>query len=723
MKLRFFIITFVLGFIFITLKAQEPVEVVVSQQKITENGMTFWVHTVEPGQTLYRISLAYKVSINEIIKYNPEATEVLKVGQQLKIPSKPSELSPYNPNNFIYHITKAGESLQSIANIYGVPIEGIETLNPGVGTQPLPADQIIKIPLDYSALLKTQQLPDTNHYASTKEGFITYKVSEKETLYSISRKFGVTIADIIEWNPQVKEGLKIGQELQIGKPGIKPQERGFIEYKVQKQESLYGIARKNRISIDSLKMFNQGLTENIKEGQIILIPKRRATSYITHIAEPKENLQKIANKYEVGEEDLKKANPNIDKKIAESTPIKIPIQALEPQETEVVQPAAEIETMPFTAVCTPTYRFKNEEFKVAVIMPFMLKASSNFPSHHTAYSKKSGELAAFKYLPFYEGMLVALDSLQKIGLRAKIFVYDLGSDLEETQRLLQKPELKSMDLIISLAFSKNFDLIADFAKRNKIPTVNAVSKRDEIISNNEYIIKPYPSEDFQPEAVVQFLSSKSGKQNIIILRNNKNLFKNYTDKLLTLLQRHLEEGHFAEGTTIRFLDDSLSRVKSAIIPGYSNYLIVFSENEAFNINLLRNLSTLNDTLRFSLIGLPLWADMKNAEISALIENDVHFLTPYIVDYYDENVQNFLYCYRERFMAEPDELAFAGFDITWYFGHALMNYGKDFRDCLPFLHLSGIQSNYSFKWLKPNGLVNSFWNIYQYIGYRPVIVNR
>ena len=721
MKQRFFIIAFLLGFFFITSKAQEPAEVVVSQQKITENGMTFWLHTVEAGQTLYRISLAYKVPISDILQYNPEAAKVLKTGQQLKIPATPSEISPYTNIDFIYHVTKAGETLQIISNIYSVPIETIQKLNPGIGKDKLPADQVIKIPLDYSALLKNQPIPDTSRRTS-KGGFLTYTVKEKETLYAISRKFGVTIADIIEWNPQVKEGLKAGEEILIGKPGIKPQERGFIEYKIQKHESLYGIARKNRISIDSLKMFNQGLTENIKEGQIILIPKRRAASYITHVAEPKENLQKIADKYEVGEEELKKANPHIDKKIEENAPIKIPIQSENKKEHEMAQLPAETENIASTSLCNPDYKFKHEEFKIAIIVPFILNTPLNVRSQSSAYGKKPGESPLFKYLPFYEGALLALDSLKKIGFNAKVYVYDLGNDMSGTHRLLQKPEMKSMDLIISLAFSKNFELIADFAKRHKIPTINAISKRDEILSNNEYIIKPYPSEDFQAEAVAQFLSSRPGKQNIIILRNNKNLYTNTIDKLLTMLDQHLQEGHFTKGSRIHFLNDSVTKVKSAIKPGYSNYLIVLSENEAFNINLLRNLRTLNDTLRFSLIGMPSWANMKNAEISSLIQNNVHFLSPFMVDYYDEKVQDFLYKYRDRYLAEPNELAFTGFDITWFFCNALMNYGKDFRECLPYLRISNIQSSYRYKWLKPNGLVNTFWNIYQYIGYRPVIVN-
>ncbi|HRC67622.1 MAG TPA: LysM peptidoglycan-binding domain-containing protein, partial [Bacteroidales bacterium] len=138
MKQRFFIIAFLLGFFFITSKAQEPAEVVVSQQKITENGMTFWLHTVEAGQTLYRISLAYKVPISDILQYNPEAAKVLKTGQQLKIPATPSEISPYTNIDFIYHVTKAGETLQSISNIYSVPIETIQKLNPGIGKDKLP---------------------------------------------------------------------------------------------------------------------------------------------------------------------------------------------------------------------------------------------------------------------------------------------------------------------------------------------------------------------------------------------------------------------------------------------------------------------------------------------------------------------------------------------------------------------------------------------------------
>lgn len=699
------------------LKGQEITEVTRSSETMVEKGTTFYLHKVEKGQTLYRIARTYNVSIGDILRYNPDASEGLQQGQTLKIPSS-GPVVETKSDNFIFHIVRKGETLRAIANIYGTREEDIRAINGG-GLDKLAVEQVIKIPMDYSGIYGTK--PDTTQPVATEPEFVQYEVAEKETLYSIARKYNVTIADLIEWNPELKSGLKKGQIIRIGKPVVRPRDNGMLEYRVQKKESLYGIARKNRISIDSLKLFNPGLTERVNEGQIILIPRKGASSYITHQTAGRESLKNIAGHYQVDEEALKKANPGIGRKTGKDEPVKIPVEPVPVTETSE-EALAEVTETPDDEICGQAYNFLHEEFSVALILPLNLSQVNNIPATPSR-NQKDKDIPSFKYLSFYEGALMALDSLKKKGLKARFYVYDNGHDLESTREMLRRPEMKGMDLLICLSFSKNFDLIADFAKNNRIPVVNAISRRDEILRNNEFVIKPYPSSEYQADVVSKFLKSRPVKQNIVLLRNNKIQHTQLANQLRTKIQESIGEGTLPNGSRFRFLDDTVSKVNASLKPGYQNFLLVLSDNEAFNINLLRTLSNRNDTLRFSLIGLPAWEEMRNLETASITNANIHFVSPYFADYADPATRNFISGYRANYLAEPDELAFAGFDLTWFFMNALMMNGHRITDCITNLQMKSILSKYRYSRQQPNGLVNTFWNIYQYSGYRPVLMNR
>ena len=102
-----------------------------------------------------------------------------------------------------------------------------------------------------------------------------------------------------------------------------------------------------------------------------------------------------------------------------------------------------------------------------------------------------------KYLQFYEGFHLAVDSLKTRGLHLQLYVYDVGKDSSQTVELLKKPEIKSADLIIGLIFHKNFRIVAGFARENNIPIVNPVSDRTEILRDNEMVFKVSPSRSFR----------------------------------------------------------------------------------------------------------------------------------------------------------------------------------------------------------------------------------
>ncbi len=699
--------------------SQEPVPVKKSETIRMINGIEYYIHTIEKGQTLYSISKEYSISQDELLVLNPQLKEGPQPGQELRIPivkAVPGQVTN-TEISFIYHIVKKSETLASIARMYGVGESEILSVN-GLKNSELHPDAVLKIPMDYSSMMSNAK--QSGKETEVKNEFTDYQIAGKETLYSISRKFNVAIADLLEWNPELQNGPKIGQIIKIGKPTPKSKSGEnslYIEHKVNRKESLYGIARHYSMSIDSIKLFNPGLTEALNEGQIILIPKdRKLSAYITHTSVANEKTSEIAENYAVTEEKLKEANPGLGEKVKKTESIKIPVES----QPETVNPAETISKSSETedAVCPADYKHRDDEFRVALMLPFSLDDYDTLAFIKNR-GKKVKDYPFFKYIQFYEGALMALDTLEKQGLKAKVYVYDVSKDVENTKRLLQKPELKGMNMIICLAFTKNFEAVADFAKHNSIPVVNAISKRDEIIKDNNMVFKAMPSEEYLADNIVNFLKQKHVKQNVLIMRANKYQGTALCNSLNAKIKSLFKENQ--SGSRVVYLNDSLVHLNKNLKPGYENIVISVAENQAYIMDLLRVLSSRRDTLRFSVIGLPSWDELSNLETNRLSELNVHMVTPLIVDYSDTQTNEFVMKFREKYLIEPDELAFKGYDLTLYFMNALMRFGTNFQSCIQNLKVNTLQSKYAFVRQGNHGYVNSIWNIYYIQGFKPIIL--
>ena len=202
-------------FLFTPLHAQdEPVKVVISSNKVIIDGKTYYIHVVKPGETLYGISKAYRVSQKEISQENPMIMMGLKTDMALKIPMQPQEPPEdhppvdADPSRFIYHRIEEKQTIYYLSRSYNVPVDEILENNPGIRMDELPVGQVIRVP-------KTTFRQPVEDFISQDDGYIYHRVEQKETLYSISRKYDVSIRQIRRANNNLPEGLKYGMVIRI----------------------------------------------------------------------------------------------------------------------------------------------------------------------------------------------------------------------------------------------------------------------------------------------------------------------------------------------------------------------------------------------------------------------------------------------------------------------------------------------------------------------------
>lgn len=196
----------------------------VVSNKIEEvNGVKYYIHTVEKGQTLYGLSKLYQIDVNEITAANPGSDQGIKEGAVLRIPVakakavpatapvivSPSEHQVAN-TEYLTHEVQRKETLYSISKLYNVDINELVAANPGSDAG-VKKGEILRIPV------KKKAAPQP---VAPTPASIKHTVSAGETLYGIARKYGVTVESIQQANGGLEQGLRINQELII--PGVDP---------------------------------------------------------------------------------------------------------------------------------------------------------------------------------------------------------------------------------------------------------------------------------------------------------------------------------------------------------------------------------------------------------------------------------------------------------------------------------------------------------------------
>ena len=202
-------------------------------------------YTVQRGDTLWNIAKKFNTNVNEIKRLNNLKSNILYVGQTLRVP----EYYKAEDTNISY-VVKRGDSLYSIARQYGVNVNDLKRIN-NLTSDLLSIGQIINIPS--STTIVTPSEDDIINEENT------YIVQRGDTLWSISRKFGVSVDDIKNANNLTNEILTIGSTI-IVPTGTSA--NNIIVYKVKRGDSLWALAREYNTTIDDIKKLNN-LTSNI----------------------------------------------------------------------------------------------------------------------------------------------------------------------------------------------------------------------------------------------------------------------------------------------------------------------------------------------------------------------------------------------------------------------------------------------------------------------------
>lgn len=628
---RYFIFLFLLFVSFLHVFPQaHPVEIKRSEEKVLIDGELYYIHTVQPGQTTYSISRAYGVTEQDIAAANPNVLlEKINVGQALRIPvrSKAPELSEnyfdLSKRDFIYHKVKQGQTVFFLSKKYNVTQEIIYEYNPEAQFG-LQIDQVIKIPKKNVLLKKYKNQFDENPQ------YIYYEIKAKDTLYSLAKIYGITVADIINFNEELRWGPKVGQLIRIPKPSY-----------------LLEIAEIDTITTDSIKI--------------------KMLSVLQCDSLTEENKHKV--------------------------------------------------------------------FKVALMLPFYSDYNEVLPETRLNSDQKTTENTEVQpvleqninrgrnYIEFYEGMLLAIDSLKKEGMNVMLYVYDTRRDTLQMKKILEKLEIIQPDLLVGPVYHLNLKLAAKFALEHRINLISPLSGYEIILKNNPYVYKILPSMESDLFYYAEFLSDYHDK-NIILVHNEDSSGMKEIDKLKQFLFFHLTSNSTFDSSVfkeVRFNDTLTGNLRLALIQEKENLVIIASTNEAYVSDVL---TVLNNDLKYyniTVTGFPAWQRFKKLQLEYFHNLELKLYTPFYVDYTNSFTRAVINKFRSYYFYEPTRLStkgfyygLLGFDVSYYFLNALRHYGNQFQNCISYQNNALTLGLYQFyRDNESDGFTNSSINIISY----------
>lgn len=254
-------------------------------------------YTVQRGDSLWSIAKRFNVGVNEIKTANNLASNLISIGQKLVIPG----VAPSDQTNVTYVVQK-GDSLWSIANANNTTVDEIANLN-DLSTNTIYTGQILQIPNTGTSGVTT---PNTNS---------VYVVKKGDTLYSISLKYNTTPSAIMNKNNLTSSTLSVGQTLiipgDIESTGEDTNNSYTNTYVVQRGDSLYSISRTYGVSVNEIKNVNNLTSDLLTIGQVLTIPTSSTDTNNTsnlYVVQKGDSLWSIANKYGVSINSIRMIN-------------------------------------------------------------------------------------------------------------------------------------------------------------------------------------------------------------------------------------------------------------------------------------------------------------------------------------------------------------------------------------------------------------------------------
>jgi len=565
----------------------------------------FREHKVKKRETLYGIAKKYNVSEDDIKKYNKQLyASQLKKKMVIRIPKYPEvneEESAIDPSDYEKYIVAPKETRWSIAHKYGITIDSMLVLNPGLSktTNYLAEGYELLMPRIAGSTVENQQT----------QLYISYTVPAKMNFYRLEKEFGVKSDEIVRLNPEISErgGLKEGMVIRLPETKLDPGEintDNYIFYVVRPKQNEFRLTRKFGMSWSDLIQLNPDLKDGLKAGMVLKLPKEQ-----------------------VGDFEVRNSLI-LDK-----------INLLDSINTEV-RP------------------------KVMFLLPFRIDKLNMSDTKSVTWAMQNRNSLKYS-LGLYSGALIALDSIKSLGISVDVETFDNQFTLARTKEILRQENLSEYNAIVGPLDLISLKEVSNQAASYQLPVIAPVPVQSELSLSNvffsytekkllrehmiEYVKKNHTNEnlviiaDEKNKAVEEVLAENFPNAKVILVKEEEKNIGINRDKLASQLSEDVENWVFVESDNFKLIASVVS-----ILNSFNNALldIEISKNKVK----LRMFSTDKNNA------------FENDVISSTHLSNLNFTYPSV--YREVSSNAFVKRYKEKFGDAPDMFAVRGFDLTY-----------------------------------------------------------
>ena len=536
--------------------------------------------------------------------------------------------------------------------------------------------------------------------------YAIHDVAKGETLYSLARKYGVTVDDIKGANKALADGLKAGQRIKIPvKADVKAEvaevKAEVVEtsapakavaptttHKVVKKETLYSLSKRYGVSIEALQEANPHIRKGLKAGQLLTIPSQATTAQSQSL-------------------------PTTDLSSA-------------PTQTESVKSVAVAPTTEQTEQLPSTEERKAEQAlfrtlkqgdraEVALLLPL---GAEERPSQN--------------YLDFYRGFLIGLDSVRMSGHSVNLSLYNTAHDYNRVTEIISSGALEKSDLVVGPIYEDELIPVATALQGKQIPIVSPLANLTQTEGNNIFQMSPTQSSKlekvrglFDGSKRVVIISSESIDKEFdaevrSMLKDTSYVVEHkYIYEHPSIIEKREKEREKMRAEGLEVDDTPSPSDMSPLLRGEEpTVVVVTADNEIDVDRILAAIASANIALTarsqrvvpFVVYGNNRWNRYRNMDRAILFANNVTMLSTYHARRSEPKIKAFDKRFVEEFGALPSLYAYRGYDAAVLFVKALygaMETGLEGAHSMPLLTpytfeadvTSGVRVNN--QWIKVN----------------------
>ena len=564
-----------------------------------QNEAGYLIHTVKKGQSLYSIASMYNVTVDDLIRVNPGSEKRIRAGKTLRIPQKEDS----NQNKPTFHTIKAGETLYQLTLKYQVTAKAICNANPGLSAENFRIGQIVAIPpravqeiqpvQPANSLVGTGNTSIASNNTKDQEGVTQqkkqtwremHKVKRKETIYSISKEYGITEEELIVANPELK-------------------------------------------------------TQKLKKGSFLFIPYKKSELE----QQAKETAALNASNTPTNEELF---SQNIEQK--------------------------------------KSYR----TIKAAVMLPFM-----------TQDARQKDEQT--RMIEYYEGFLMAVDSLKRQGVSVDLYTYDTKDQAATINNILAKKEMKQVDIIFGPSHSRNVGTLAEFANKHNIRLVVPFAPKVEQVFNNPQVYQVNTPQSYLYSEVYEHFIRKFSDRHIIFL-NPGNVEQEKLEFINGMKNELRDNGIQYRDLTLSDEVDPNEVIASMDTLTNNIFIPTSGKNTALVKLIPRITQVLHEHPHFQiqLFGYPEWQTYTQDHLASFYELDTYFYSSFYTNNLFKEAVQFTNAYRRWYSKDMANIfpkyGMLGFDTGYYFLKGLAKEGNKLENNLNRIQVVPIQTGFKFE---------------------------